>query len=85
MSLMPAQRLEAFVPAMKKKGRLQAGADADLVLFDPATISERARYLDAKQYTVGMRYVLVGGHFVVDGGKLLPNTFPGMPVLAPLK
>jgi hypothetical protein len=84
MSLMPAQRLEAFVPAMKKKGRLQAGADADLVLFDPATISERARYLDAKQYTVGMRYVLVGGHFVVDGGKLVPNTFPGMPVLAPL-
>ena len=85
MSLMPAQRLEGFVPAMKKKGRLQAGADADLVLFDPATVAERARYLDAKQYTVGMRYVLVGGHFVVDGGKLVPNTFPGMPVLAPIK
>jgi dihydroorotase len=85
MSLMPAQRLEAFVPAMKKKGRLQIGADADLVFFDPATVSERARYLDAKQYTVGMHYVMVNGVFVVDQGKLVSNVFPGQPVLANTK
>ncbi|HEY2686617.1 MAG TPA: amidohydrolase family protein [Steroidobacteraceae bacterium] len=85
MSLMPAQRLEAFVPAMKKKGRLQIGADADLVFFDPATVSERARYLDAKQYTVGMHYVMVNGVFVVDQSKLVSNVFPGQPVLANTK
>jgi hypothetical protein len=85
MSLMPAQRLESFVPAMKKKGRLQVGADADLVVFDPERVSERARYLDAKQYTIGMHYVLVNGAFVVDRAKLVPNVFPGLPVLASAK
>ena len=34
MSLMPAQTLEDFVPQMKKKGRLQEGMDADIVVFD---------------------------------------------------
>lgn len=80
MSLMPAQRLEDFVPQMKKKGRLQVGADADLVLFDPLTVSERARYLDAKQYSVGFSYVMVNGRFVVERGKVIGGVFPGRPV-----
>jgi Amidohydrolase family len=80
MSLMPAQRLESFVPAMKKKGRLQEGADADLIVFDPNTVSEQARYLDAKQYSKGMVYVLVNGRFVVDHAKLVPGLYPGRPV-----
>ena len=80
MSLMPAQRLEAFVPEMKKKGRLQVGADADLVLFDPSKVSERARYLDAKQYSVGFSYVMVNGRFVVERGKVIGGVFPGRPV-----
>lgn len=80
ISLMPAQRLEAFAPAMKKKGRLQVGADADLVVFDPETVSERARYLDAKQYSTGMRYVLVNGQFVVRSGQLVKRVFPGQPI-----
>ncbi len=80
MSLMPARRLEAFVPSMRKKGRLQVGADADIVLFDPTEVSERARYLDAKQYSIGMRHVMVNGQFVVRDGKLVPNIYPGRPV-----
>jgi dihydroorotase len=80
MSLMPAKRLEAFVPSMQKKGRLQVGADADIVLFDPAEVSERARYLDAKQYSIGMRFVMVNGQFVVRDGKLVPNIYPGRPI-----
>jgi N-acyl-D-glutamate deacylase len=39
MCLMPARTLEGFVPQMKKKGRLQQGMDADIVVFDPETIS----------------------------------------------
>jgi Amidohydrolase family len=84
MSLMPAQRLESFVPAMKLKGRLQVGADADVILFDPNVVAERARYLDAKQYSVGVRYVLVGGQLIVQGGKLIPKTFPGRPIYSEL-
>lgn len=79
MSLQPAQRLEAFVPAMKHKGRLQVGADADVVLFDPATVRERATYLDAMQYSQGFQYVMVNGVLVVDRGRLVENVFPGEP------
>jgi dihydroorotase len=80
MSLMPAQRLEAYVPAMKKKGRLQVGADADLILFDPQQVSERARYLDAKEYSKGILYVMVNGQLVVRRGALVGGVFPGKPV-----
>jgi dihydroorotase len=80
MSLMPAQRLEAFAPAMKKKGRLQVGADADLILFDPEQVAARARYLDAKQYSKGILYVLVSGQLVVRRGALVSGVFPGQPV-----
>jgi dihydroorotase len=41
MTLMPARRLEARVPAMKTKGRLRTGADADIAVIDPATVIAR--------------------------------------------
>ncbi len=80
MTLMPAQRLEQFVPAMKKKGRLQVDADADLVLFDPQEVAERARYLQAKEYSKGILYVMVNGQLVVQKGELVRDVFPGQPV-----
>lgn len=85
MSLMPAQRLQGFVPQMKRKGRLQIDADADLIVFDPKTASEQARYLQAKQYSKGMVYVLVNGRFVVDHGQLVRDTFPGRPIYSGLR
>ena len=48
MSLMPAQTLEGFVPQIKKKGRLQEGMDADIVVFDPATVSDVGTYEQPK-------------------------------------
>jgi N-acyl-D-aspartate/D-glutamate deacylase len=65
---------------MKKKGRLQVGADADLILFDPDLVGARARYLDAKQYSKGILYVMVNGQFVVQKGSLVKSVFPGQPV-----
>lgn len=82
ITLMPARRLEAFVPAMKRKGRLQPGMDADIVLFDPLTVGTRATYGDAARYSDGFLYVMVNGVLVVDGGKLVEGVSPGRPVFS---
>jgi len=77
MSLLPAQRLEKAVPAMRLKGRIKVGADADLTLFDPATVIDRATFEQPAQYSEGIRHVLVGGVFVVRDEKLVEDVKPG--------
>ena len=84
MTLMPAQRLEARVPTMKKKGRLQVGADADINVFDPETIRDRSTYAKGKAASEGVRYLLVNGTFVVRDGKLVDGVAPGKAIRAPL-
>ncbi|HEY0730713.1 MAG TPA: amidohydrolase family protein, partial [Pyrinomonadaceae bacterium] len=83
MTLMPAQRLERRVPAMKNKGRIRLGADADLTIFDPQTISDRATFKDPAIATVGVRFVVVNGVLVVKDGQLQANVHPGGPIRAP--
>jgi N-acyl-D-aspartate/D-glutamate deacylase len=77
MTLMPAQVLEKSTPAARAKGRLQEGADADIVAFDPKTIADRATYQSPMEPSVGVHYLVVGGTVLVDQGKLVPNVFPG--------
>ena len=77
MTLMPAQVLEKSTPAAHAKGRLQEGADADIVVFDPQTIADRATYQSPMEPSVGVRYLIVGGTLLVDQGKLVPDVFPG--------
>ena len=81
-SLAPAQRLEAFTPQMKNKGRIKIGADADIDVFDPEQVIDKATYQKPAQYSYGFRYVLVGGTFVVRDGKLNETTLPGQAILA---
>ena len=83
MTLAPAQRLEARVPAMKKKGRIQVGADADVTIFDPATVRDRSTFEHGKVPSEGIRDVIVGGTLVVRDSKLTSAT-PGRAVRAPL-
>ncbi len=85
MSLMPAQMLERSTPAAHLKGRLQEGADADIVVFDAATITDRATYTKPMEPSVGVRYLLVGGTLVVDEGKLVPDVYPGRALVGPGK
>ena len=85
MSLMPAEMLERSTPGARQKGRLQEGADADIVVFDAATISDRSTFEKPMEPSVGVRYLLVGGTLVVDEGKLVPNVFPGRALLGPGK
>jgi len=80
MSLMPAQTLEGFVPQMKKKGRLQVGMDADIVVFDPDTISDVGTYEEPNQPAVGVQTLLVNGVPVVAKGKLITDAAPGQPI-----
>ena len=80
MTLLPARRLERVDPEMKRKGRVQPGADADLVVFDPARIIDRATFEQPAQYSDGIVHVLVNGIFVVRGSSLVPGVTPGKPV-----
>jgi N-acyl-D-aspartate/D-glutamate deacylase len=83
MSLDPAHRLERKTPAMAKKGRIKQGADADLTIFDPATVIDRATYEDASIPSAGIPFVVIGGQVVVDGGNVTAAR-PGRAIRAPI-
>jgi len=85
MSLMPAQVLERSTPAAQQKGRLQEGADADVVIFDPQTVTDRATYQHPMEPSVGVEYLLVGGVVTVDKGKLMEGVFPGKAIIGTIK
>lgn len=84
MTLMPAERLERRAPIFKGKGRIRVGADADITVFNPNTVIDRATYEEPMQYSEGIEYVLVNGVPVVSDGKLVPGVFPGRPARAPI-
>jgi N-acyl-D-glutamate deacylase len=77
---LPAKLLEETVPKLKKKGRLQVGMDADIAIFDPLTVQDRATYERPNQTSVGMKHVLVNGKFVIYDGVLDTKTFPGQAI-----
>ncbi len=85
MTLMPAQMLERSTPAARQKGRVQEGADADIVVFDPQTIADRSTFEKPMEPSVGVHYLVVGGTPVIDDGKLIPDVFPGRALLGPGK
>jgi dihydroorotase len=85
MTLLPAKRLEARVAAMKNKGRVRAGADADLTIFDPNTVVDAANYGDPARYSRGFRHVLVAGVPIVADGQLQSGVAPGRPVRAAIQ
>jgi len=63
-SLFPAERFN-----IKDRGRLQSGYGADVVIFDPATVADRATWDDARLEPVGIDYVIVNGQVAVEHGK----------------
>ncbi|MEM1119789.1 MAG: amidohydrolase family protein [Bacteroidota bacterium] len=81
MTIMPAQRLETVAPMMRSKGRLQVGADADITIFDPITIIDKADFKKLA-YSEGVKYVLVNGQLVVENQQILPNVFPGIEIVS---
>ena len=61
--------LPASVFRMKDRGLIRAGAIADLIVFDPQTIRDRADYQNPHQLSEGMRYVFVNGEMAIDEGE----------------
>ena len=85
MSFMIAEWLrDNGVPQMAYKGRVQLGADADLVVFDPKTVTDNSTLAHAGRPTTGMPYVIVNGTVVVDDSKVLKGVHPGQPVRLPI-
>jgi N-acyl-D-aspartate/D-glutamate deacylase len=77
MTGMPAARL-----ALKDRGLLRPGYAADLALFDPDTVIDRATFEAPHQHPLGIPYVIVNGQVVVDGGKM--HALPAGRVLLPV-
>jgi N-acyl-D-aspartate/D-glutamate deacylase len=80
MTIFPAQRLAVGASAFARKGRLQVGADADITIFDPATVADRATIADPSRESVGVQWVLVGGQAVKTPDGLQRDVRPGRPI-----
>lgn len=79
-SLGPARVLEPYVPSMRRKGRLQVGCDADLVVFDPDTVTDTATYRRGTLPSRGYAYVIVQGAVAVEHDRLDPAVLAGRPI-----
>ena len=77
LTFLPAQTL-----GIRERGRLAPGYYADVAIFDPASIADKATFDNPHQYSVGMKHVLVNGIPVVSGGKHTGAT-PGRAVRGP--
>jgi N-acyl-D-aspartate/D-glutamate deacylase len=84
MTLMPAQRLEKCAPVFANKGRIKVGADADITIFDPNTVLDKATFDDPLQFSAGISYVFVNGVAVIREGKTVEGVFPGRAARAPI-
>lgn len=81
MTYMIADYLEANgVPQMADKGRVQVGKDADITIFDPATVQDNATMQDGGLPSTGIPYVLVNGTIVVRDSETVDGVFPGKPI-----
>ncbi len=81
MTLLPAQRIEAIAPQMARKGRVQVGMDADLVIFDPERVVDTATFESGPRFSEGIDHVFVAGVPVVSRGELVPGAFPGKAIV----
>jgi N-acyl-D-glutamate deacylase len=79
-----AQILEKSVPQMRKKGRIQVGMDADVVVFDLKTIKDNATFTQPARLSSGFRHLLVNGTPIIRDGKRIGTARPGKPIRRPV-
>lgn len=81
MTLLPAKVLGQYSPSMARKGRIDVGADADVTVFDPATVIDNATYENPYQASSGIVHVLVNGRFALRDGDLQTEVHAGQRIL----
>ena len=64
MTSLPAQKF-----GLQHKGILREGFDADIVIFDPATVIDKAEFTNPHQFSTGIPYVIVNGELVIYESK----------------
>lgn len=82
ITLLTARLLEKSAPAFTLKGRLQIGMDADITVFDLATIEAKTTYEQPHKASIGVQTLLIDGQVVIENGALSGVVFPGQHVLA---
>jgi N-acyl-D-aspartate/D-glutamate deacylase len=81
MSYMPARFLQNNgISQMQGKGRIQVGADADITIFDPDTVTDNSTLEKAGLPSTGIPYVVVNGTVVVEESRVLRDVFPGQAI-----
>jgi hypothetical protein len=85
MTLLPAKRLEEISPMMRFKGRIQVGADADITIFNPNIVIDKATFEKGLEFSEGIEYVLVNGFPMLRNGKTVTAIFPGQPIYGRFK
>ena len=74
MTSIPAERF-----GLVDRGEVREGAFADLVVFDPATVTDRATYDDPHQLTVGIEHVVVNGREIVAANEAVSHANADQP------
>ena len=79
-SFLPARILDDVAPTARAKGHLGPGADADVVVLDPTTVTDTATYADPTRPSRGVHHLYVAGVPVISHGTLHPDALPGRPL-----
>jgi N-acyl-D-aspartate/D-glutamate deacylase len=79
-TIIPTRRVEKQVPMMQRKGRLQIGADADITVFDPATVADTSTVEEPAQMSAGIEHVLVMGAVAKDPSGVKKDVRKGMAI-----
>ena len=75
---------ECGVPQMAAKGRMQVGADADITIFNPDTITDNSTRENGSLASSGIPHVIVNGVPVVKDSKIVEGVYPGKPIRRPV-
>ncbi|MDV4145174.1 amidohydrolase family protein [Shimia sp. FJ5] len=82
-TLYPARVIERCAPQIAQKGRLREGFDADITIFDPETVTDRATFTDMNRASEGVAHLIVAGTSVIVDGVLDTDAAPGQPIRCP--